>query len=79
MLPMLIDTTVLADQAGGLRIDLEKRFQWTSSVFSDVGMNFQRNEKPTFDFSLMYGPSWAWSAGVMAEGRELALGAGYRF
>jgi len=79
VLPMLIDTTVLADQAGGLRLDLEKRFQWTSSVFSDVGMKFQRNEKPTFDFSLMYGPSWAWSAGVMAEGRELALGAGYRF
>ena len=79
VLPMLIDTTVLADQAGGLRLDLEKRFQWTSAVFSDVGMNFQRNEKPTFDFSLMYGPSWSWSAGVMAEGRELALGAGYRF
>jgi hypothetical protein len=78
-LPMLIESHLLVDHKGEMRLDLEKRFQWTSVVFSDFEARFRQTQKPEFGFSLMYGPSWSWAAGLMINDAEIGAGAQYRF
>jgi len=71
LLPFLIEAQVLIDHKGQFRFDLEKSFQWTSVIFTDVEVTWrpgQRGdiEKPfEFEVSLMYSPQWAWAAGLM--------------
>jgi FtsP/CotA-like multicopper oxidase with cupredoxin domain len=79
LLPMLVRTNMLIDQKGKLRVDLEKRFQWTSSVFTDVEYRWRQNEdlESETSTSLMYGSDWHWSAGLKYTGHS--LGAGFQF
>lgn len=83
LLPMLVESQVLVDHRGKFRVDLEKRFQWTRQVFSDVdfvwrpGQGEQIGHDLEFEVSLMYGPSWHWAAGLMLT--DDAIGAGVQF
>lgn len=85
LLPMLIETHALVDHRGKFRIDLEKRFQWTKSIFTDVDMVWRPNQahKKGHDFeyeiSLMYGPTWSWAAGLMLTDQNIGAGVQVQF
>ncbi len=80
MLPFLIETQALVDHKGQFRFDIEKRFQWTKTIFSDVDLTWRPGQSGTiespleFEVSLMYSPVWSWAAGLMMT--DHALGAG---
>jgi len=78
-LPLLIETNVLVDHKGKFRLDLEKRFQWTSVLFTEVEATFRQDFTPDLGFSLMYGPSWPLAAGLMFKEEKLGLGLHYKF
>ncbi len=82
-LPMLIESSVSINHEGKLRLDLEKRFQWTKNVFSDAEFTWRPNwggERDTeFEVSLMYGPSWNWAAGLMITEKSAGVGAQIQF
>lgn len=75
-LPMLIDSTLLIDHKGKLRIDLEKHFQWTSTLFSEVEYSWRQDKTLESEtaVSLMYGHSWHWSAGLKYTPHSWGLG-----
>lgn len=81
LLPLLIETNVLVDHKGKLRIDAEKRFQWTSSVFTEAEYTWRQDPEldSEYSLSLMYGPSWSWSAGVKYTGHSWGVGFQYQF
>lgn len=80
VLPLLVETQALIDHRGQFRFDVEKRFQWTRTIFSDVDLTWRPGQSGTiespleFELSLMYSPSWAWAAGLMLT--DHAIGAG---
>ncbi len=76
-LPFLVESTLLVDQHGDLRLDLAKHLQWTSSVFSELELRVQ--DKTDLSFSLLYGPSWSWAVGLMIHNDQASLGGRYRF
>jgi FtsP/CotA-like multicopper oxidase with cupredoxin domain len=78
-LPMLIETQLIVDHEGDLRLDLGKKLQWTRSVFSQVEVTFREKMKTEYEVSLMYGPSWNWSGGLMLTEQRLGAGLEYRF
>lgn len=78
-LPMLIETSLLVDHRGELRLDLEKRFQWTKYIFSDAEVVFRQNEKTEFEITLMYAQNWNWSAGFMLTEDSTGIGVQYQF
>lgn len=82
-LPMLIETAVSVNHEGRFRLDVEKRFQWTKNIFSDAEFTWRPNwggERDTeFEISLMYGPSWYWSAGFMLTEKSAGIGAQIQF
>lgn len=83
ILPMLIKTGVSVNNEGRFRFDVEKRFQWTKKFFSDAEFTWRPNwggERDTeFEISLMYGPSWYWSAGLMMTEKSVGVGAQVQF
>jgi len=83
ILPLLIETQVSVNHEGRFRLDVEKRFQWTKNVFSDVDFTWRPDwdgERDTeFEVSLMYGPSWNWSAGLMFTEKSAGVGAQIQF
>jgi FtsP/CotA-like multicopper oxidase with cupredoxin domain len=79
MLPMLIEADLYVDHRGSPRLGLEKRFQWTKSIYSEVEASFRLGYAPEAGVNLMYGPAWAWSVGVMATRHEVGVGAEMRF
>lgn len=79
MLPMLIESQLLVDSMGDFRFDVEKRFQWAKNIFSDAEFTFRQHEKPEWELSLMYGPSWHWAAGLMLTEEKLGGGLQVRF
>jgi len=83
ILPLLIETQVSVNHEGRFRLDVEKRFQWTKNVFSDVDFTWRPDwggERDTeFEISLMYGPSWNWSAGLMFTEKSAGVGAQFQF
>jgi FtsP/CotA-like multicopper oxidase with cupredoxin domain len=79
MLPLLFETQLLVDHKGTFRFDVDKRLQWTSHIFSDAELTIRQNYKPEWEVSLMYGPSWAWSGGVMLTEEKLGAGIEWRF
>ncbi len=83
ILPLLIETQVSVNHEGRVRLDVEKRFQWTKNVFSDVDFTWRPDwdgERDTeFEVSLMYGPSWTWSAGLMFTEKSAGVGAQFQF
>lgn len=79
LLPMLVESAVFVDQAGTLRLDLEKHFQWTSTLFTDAELRLRTHEKPEWKLNLMYGPSWSWAVGIHATQEMLGGGVQWRF
>lgn len=81
LLPMLIETNFLVDHKGKLRVDLEKRFQWTSSLFTEAEYTWRQD--PTLEseyaVSLMYGNNWHWSGGFRYTGHNVGIGFQYQF
>lgn len=74
VLPFLIETQLYVDHKGELRLDLEKRFQWTKSIFSDLDVTLRQKLESEFELTLMFSPSWNWAAGLMLT--EKSFGAG---
>ncbi len=68
-LPFIIRTNVLLNSSGEFRLDLEKRFQWTKSVFSDVDFSYRPDQNGAHEYetelSFMYSTNWSWAAGLM--------------
>lgn len=79
LLPMLVESNLLVDHKGDVRLDLEKRLQWSTFIFSDLDVTFRQRQKTEFEISLMYANSWSWSAGLMATEDAVGIGADYRF
>ena len=77
VLPMLIDIHLLVDHTGEVRLDLERKFQWTKNIYSDVELAFRQDEDLEFEISLMYAQSWEWAAGLMLT--EDSVGAGFQY
>lgn len=82
-LPMLVETQLLVNHEGKLRLDLEKRFQWTKAVFTDAELTWRPNwghdDDIEFEISLMYGPSWNWAVGLLATEKSVGVGAQVQF
>lgn len=83
ILPMLIETQVFVNHEGKFRLDVEKRFQWTKAVFTEVEYTWRPKwagkHEGEFEVSLMYGPSWSWSTGLMLTNDSLGVGAQFQF
>jgi len=83
VLPMLIESSVAVNHEGKLRFDLEKRFQWTKTVFSDAEFTWRPgwggDRDTEFEVTLMYGPSWSWAAGLMFTEKSAGVGAQIQF
>lgn len=83
ILPMLVETKFLVNHEGKFRFDLDKRFQWTKNLFTDAEFTWRPGWKGRhegeFEISLMYGPSWSWSAGLMLTNDSLGAGAQIQF
>lgn len=80
LLPSLVKSNLYINQFGKFRLDLDKRFQWTRTIFTDVDFTWrpgQADEIATdaeFEISLMYSPQWQWAAGLMVTNRSIGFG-----
>ncbi len=81
LLPMFIETNLLVDHKGKLRLDLKKRFQWASSLFTEAEYTWRQDPDLDSEYvlSLMYGPHWNWAAGVKFTGESVGVGFQYKF
>ena len=79
ILPFLFETHTLLDHEGKIRFDLEKRFQWTKTLYTDAEFTFRQKQPSEFEISLMYQNNWAWSAGLMFTEHSAGVGAQYNF
>lgn len=79
ILPLLLETHTLVDHKGRLRLDLEKRFQWTKTIYTDAEFTFRQKQDSEFEITLMYRPEWSWSAGLMFTEHSAGFGAQYNF
>lgn len=83
VLPLLIESRVMLSHEGKLRLDLEKKFQWTKSLFTDVDYiwrpNWNSEHEGEYKITLMYGPSWSWATGVVLTNSNLGFGGQIRF
>lgn len=79
ILPFMIDMTALIDHTGRTRVEIEKRFQWTSHLWSAIAMNFLERQKTEYELSLMYSSRWDWALGLMLTEQSLGGGIEYRF
>jgi len=81
-LPFLFKTTTFLNHRGKLRFDLERHFQWTQTIFSEVELKwrpgFEKSPSHEFEYdvSLMYGPQWHWAVGLTLT--EESWGAGLK-
>ncbi len=78
ILPFLIESNFFVNHEGKFRMDIEKRFQWTKRVFSDIDFTWRPDQggahESEIEVSLMYSPSWSWSAGLMLTNDSLGGG-----
>lgn len=79
LLPFLIETKTTIDQKARLRLDVEKKFQWTRTIYSDVEFTFRQKQQSEFEISLMYQNQWSWAVGLMLTEKSLGLGLEYNF
>lgn len=79
LLPLLIESDLLLENQGKLRLDLLKKFQWTSHFFSDLSVTYRQNQKTTGELSLMYAWNWSMAAGFKATEDEVGIGVIGRF
>lgn len=78
-LPFFIESNNLIDQKGRLRLDLEKRFQWTKQIYTKMEYTFRENQSSEFEITLMYQEQWSWSAGLMLTEQSAGIGVEYQF
>jgi hypothetical protein len=62
-----------------MRLDLNKRFQWTKTIYTNAEFTFRQKQPSEFEISLMYQKYWDWSAGLMLTEHSAGLGAQYNF
>lgn len=79
MLPLMFETDLRIDSKGDLRLDIERRFQWTKNIFTEGELTFRQHEDPEWEVSLMYGPNWHWAAGLMLTDDKLGAGLEWKF
>ncbi len=79
LLPLLIETNLLVDHKGKLRLDLAKRFQWWKYIFSDVELKLRQSLDTEYQLSLMYANSWSWSAGLLFNDDGFGVAGRLRF
>lgn len=83
VLPMLIESEVSVNHKGFITLELEKRFQWTKNIFSEVEFGWRPNwdgeSKTEYKANLMYGPSWSWAAGFTLTDKNIGFGAKVQF
>jgi CopA family copper-resistance protein len=79
ILPFLLDTHTIIDHKGRIRLNLEKRFQWTEYIYTDAEFTFRQKQDSEFEVSLMYQKQWDWSAGLMFTEHSAGLGFEYKF
>lgn len=83
ILPLLFESQLSLNQKGQIRLDLEKRFQWTQTFYSDVEMawrpGWDGDRDWEYEVSLMYWPDWNWSVGLMLTEIKAGVGAQIRF
>jgi FtsP/CotA-like multicopper oxidase with cupredoxin domain len=79
ILPMLVDSTLLIDSRGRGRLNLGKRLQWTSTIFSDFEIRIRDGFNADWLASLMYANQWHWSVGLKFSEGNVGLGLQYRF
>ena len=79
VLPMLVHTNVFLDHKGKLRLDVDKKFQWTKYIFTDADVTFRDGEDVEFEVSLMFQNRWSWAAGLMLTEESLGAGLEYKF
>lgn len=79
LLPFLIESDAMIDHEGNVRLDLAKRFQWATHIFSDLSVTFRQKQKASGELSLMYGWNWNFSAGIKATEDEVGFGLVGRF
>jgi FtsP/CotA-like multicopper oxidase with cupredoxin domain len=79
VLPLLFHTHTLIDHEGRMRFDINKRFQWTKTIYSNAEFTFRQKQVSEFEVTLMYQRYWDWSAGLMLTEHSAGLGAQYNF
>lgn len=85
ILPMLVRLDAFINHRGQVRFDLEKRFQWTRTVFSDAEFTYRPNQAHElsrsleYEVSLMYSNAWAWAVGLMRTNENWGIGFQYQF
>jgi hypothetical protein len=79
ILPFLVETTLLVDHKGDLRLDVGRKFQWAKYVFTEAEATLRQHESAEWEVSLMYGPSWHWAAGLMLTEDKIGAGAQFKF
>ncbi|WP_413577749.1 multicopper oxidase domain-containing protein [Bdellovibrio sp. HCB290] len=82
--PMMIETNFILNHEGQFRLDLERKFQWTKMVFSDLDLTWRPGDhngdhEVEYELSLMYSPRWSWAAGLMLTNDSLGAGLEYQF
>jgi FtsP/CotA-like multicopper oxidase with cupredoxin domain len=77
--PMLIHAQFLIDHLAKFRIDAEKRFQWTSHLFSDADLTWRQDHGMEYEVSLMIAPNWNWALGAKFTGNSFGGGVQFQF
>lgn len=78
-LPFIFETHTLIDHEGRIRLDVEKRFQWTETIFTDADFTFRQKQPSEFEITLMYQNNWSWAAGLMFTEHSAGVGGHYNF
>lgn len=83
-LPMMIETDLLINHEGQIRLDVQRRFQWTKTVFTGLDLTWRPGNQNgahevEIEASLMYSPKWSWGAGLMITNDSLGGGLEYQF
>lgn len=83
LFPLLVESNIFLNEDGQWRVDLHKQLHWTKNFSSDLELSWRPNqeaeEETEVHFSLMYSPSWYWSAGAFLTGNNMGLGLKIQF
>lgn len=84
MLPFLVESNVLINHKGKFRVDLEKKFQWTSTLFTDAEVSWRSQDEPfdkelEYEVSLMYSQAWNWAVGLILTKENIGAGVQFQF
>lgn len=83
-LPLMFETNIFVNHEGQFRLDVNRKFQWTKTVRSELELTWrpgnQRGEDEVeVETSLMYSPTWTWAAGLMVTNDSVGGGIEYQF